>query len=231
AKLDLVCRKLGLEPGMRLLDIGCGWGALLEYAADRYKVEVVGVTVSREQAALARERCKGLPVEVRLQDYRDVRGETFDRVASIGMFEHVGHKNHHTFMEVAHRSLAEGGLLLLHTIGRHRSSTALDPWIGKHIFPNSLIPSSEQIASAADGLFVIEDWHNFGPDYDTTLLAWHRNFERAWLRLVAHYGEGFRRMWRYYLLTSAGGFRARHNQLWQIVLSPRGVVGGYESAR
>lgn len=231
-KLELVCRKLGLSRGMRLLDIGCGWGALLQYAAERYDVEAVGVTVSREQAALARERCKGLDVDVRLQDYRTLGGERFDRVASIGMFEHVGHKNHRAFMELAHRSLEDGGLLLLHTIGRNESRAGMDPWIARYIFPNSALPSVKQIAAAAEGLFVVEDWHNFGQDYDPTLMAWRDNVEAAWDELLARYDERFRRMWRYYLLSSAGSFRARKLQLWQVVLAKdRGVPGGYDAVR
>jgi cyclopropane-fatty-acyl-phospholipid synthase len=230
AKLDLICRKLRLEPGMRLLDIGCGWGGLLQYAAETYGVTGVGLTVSEQQAALARERCAGLPVEVRLEDYR-VLDEPFDRIASVGMFEHVGYKNYRTFMETAHRCLAPDGLLLLHTIGGLRSAATSDPWILKYIFPNSMLPSAAQLAEASEGLFVMEDWHNFGDCYDPTLMAWHRNVEEAWPDLRERYDERFRRMWRYYLLSCAGSFRARRNQLWQVVYSPRGVPGGYDAPR
>lgn len=232
-KLELVCRKLGLEPGMRLLDIGCGWGGLAEYAARRYDVEVVGLTVSREQAEAARERCAGLPVEVRLQDYREIdASETFDRVVSLGMFEHVGYKNYRTFMETVHDLLADGGLQLLHTIGSNAPNVTADPWVSKYIFPNGMLPSASQIAEAVDGLFVVEDWHNFGEDYDPTLMAWHENVEEAWPELSGVVDERFRRMWTYYLLSSAGSFRARRLQLWQIVLAKdRGVDGGYESVR
>jgi cyclopropane-fatty-acyl-phospholipid synthase len=226
AKLDLVCRKLKLEPGMRLLDIGCGWGSLMGYAAERYGVECVGVTVSREQADWGRERYAGLPVEFRLQDYREI-GETFDRVASIGMFEHVGRKNFRTFMQVARRCLHPDGLLLLHTIGKNTRRGVTDPWIDRYIFPNGDLPSVSQIGNALDNLFVVEDLHNFGADYDRTLMAWHDNFEAAWPDFAARLGERFHRMWRYYLLSCAGAFRARDIQLWQWVLSPRGVVGGY----
>ncbi|MBS1230619.1 MAG: cyclopropane-fatty-acyl-phospholipid synthase [Proteobacteria bacterium] len=232
AKLELVCAKLGLQPGMRLLDIGCGWGSLMRHAAERYRVNGLGLTISRQQVELGKQRCRGLPVDFRLLDYRDFgrgsRGaERFDRIASLGMFEHVGHKNHRAFFEVAHRCLRDDGLLLLHTIGKNQSGTPTDPWIDRYIFPNGELPSIGEIADAAQGFFVIEDVHNFGADYDRTLMAWHQRFEAAWPRFAKQYGERFGRMWRYYLLACAGSFRVRANQLWQIVLSPKGVAGGY----
>jgi len=230
AKLDLVCRKLDLKPGMRVLDIGCGWGEALRYAAENYGVEAVGVTVSREQVNHARALCEGLPVDVRLQDYRDVH-EKFDRVFSIGMFEHVGKKNFRTYMQTVRALLKPGGWTLLHTIGLEHSSGRPDAWIAKHIFPNSILPDQRDIAEAADKLFIIEDWHNFGPDYDRTLMAWHERFEAAWPDLKDTYGERFRRMWRYYLLSCAGGFRSRRVQLWQVLLSPEGLPGGHEVPR
>ncbi|RUI00764.1 cyclopropane fatty acyl phospholipid synthase [Pseudomonas aeruginosa] len=225
AKLELICRKLQLQPGMRLLDIGCGWGSLMAYAAQHHGVECVGVTVSQEQANWAGDRYRDLPVEFRLQDYRSLN-EKFDRIASVGMFEHVGHKNHRAFMQVAHRCLADDGLLLLHSIGKNARRGHPDPWIDRYIFPNGDLPSIGQIGDAADDLFIVEDLHNFGADYDCTLMAWHANFEAAWPRFSA-LGERFRRMWRYYLLSCAGAFRARDIQLWQWVLSKRGVIGGY----
>jgi cyclopropane-fatty-acyl-phospholipid synthase len=230
AKLDLVCRKLGLQPGMRVLDIGCGWGGTARFAAERYGVSVVGLTVSAEQAGHARQLCEGFDAEIRLQDYRRLEG-TFDRVLSIGMFEHVGYKNYPTFMRTVRSHLAADGLFLLHTIGGNRSIKRSDPWTDRYIFPNSMLPSARQVAAAIEGLFVLEDWHGFGPDYDRTLMCWHRNVERHWSELAARYGERFHRMWTYFLLSSAGGFRARKNQLWQLVLSPRGVAGGYCAPR
>lgn len=229
-KLDLICRKLGLEPGMRLLDIGCGWGSLMKFAAEHYGTQCVGLTISREQAAYGAARCEGLPVEFRLQDYREFNpsgGERFDRVASIGMFEHVGHKNYRDYFAIARRSLADDGLFLLHTIGKNVRNSATDPWIDRYIFPNGALPSLGQITDSTEGLFIIEDVHNFGADYDRTLMAWHARFEAAWPTFAETYGERFHRMWRYYLLACAGTFRARSNQLWQLVLSPEGVAGGY----
>ena len=226
AKLELVCRKLQLEPGMRVLDIGCGWGSFMRYATERYKVHCVGVTISEEQARWARERYPDAGLDFRLQDYR-MLNERFDRIVSIGMFEHVGHKNYRTYMEVAHRCLHDGGLFLLHTIGKNVRRGASDPWIDKYIFPNGELPSMGHISDAIEGLFIAEDVHNFGADYDRTLMAWHANFEAAWPRFAAQLGDRFYRMWRYYLLSCAGAFRARDIQLWQWVLSKEGVAGGY----
>lgn len=230
AKLDLICRKLGLRPGMRVLDIGCGWGEALKFAAERYGVSGVGITISREQAAYARELCAELPIEIRVQDYREVE-EPFDRILSVGMFEHVGVKNYRTYFEVARRCLSDDGLFLLHTIGGNQSVTHTDPWIGRYIFPNSMLPSAAQITTAVEDVFVVEDWHNFGTDYDLTLQAWRANIESAWDGLPARYDERFRRMWRYYLAASMAAFRSRRIQLWQLVLSPRGVRGGYIAPR
>jgi cyclopropane-fatty-acyl-phospholipid synthase len=230
AKLDLIVRKLEIKPGMRVLDIGCGWGGTAKFIAERCQAEVVGVTLSEEQAEYAREVCRGLPVSIRVQDYRQIEGR-FDRVLTVGMFEHVGHKNHRVYMELVHGLLEPEGMLLLHTIGRNTSALQLDEWMARYIFPNSLLPSPRQVTAAFEGLFVLEDWHNFGVDYDKTLLAWYRNFERNWPSLEARYDERFFRMWRYYLLICAGTFRARYNQLWQLVLSKGGVKGGYRSLR
>ena len=230
AKLDLLFRKLDLRPGMKVLDIGCGWGGAAGFAAERYDVEVVGITVSEEQIKLGREKCKGLPVDLRLQDYRSLN-EKFDRIFSIGMFEHVGYKNYETFFRIVKKCLKENGLFLLHTIGNNRTMTKTDPWINCYIFPCSLIPSAKQITTNFDSLFVLEDWHNFGADYDKTLMAWYRNFNNNWDVIKKDYDETFYRMWKYYLLCCAGSFRARKTQLWQIVLSESGVPGVYRSCR
>ncbi|TYO98971.1 cyclopropane-fatty-acyl-phospholipid synthase [Geothermobacter ehrlichii] len=229
-KLDLSCRKLQLHRGMRVLDIGCGWGGTARFMAERYGVEVVGITVSTAQAELAREMCRGLPVDIRVCDYRNVEG-TFDRIISIGMFEHVGYKNYRTYFRKVRELLTEDGIFLLHTIAGNTAAVKTDPWIERYIFPNGMLPSARQVSEAWEGLLILEDWHNFGPDYDRTLMAWHRNFEAAWPELKATYDERFRRMWRYYLLISAGAFRARSNQLWQIVLSKNGIPGGYRAPR
>jgi cyclopropane-fatty-acyl-phospholipid synthase len=229
-KLDMICRKLELSPGEKLLEIGCGWGGLAQYAASNYGVEVVGVTVSKEQQQLARERCAGLPVSIELMDYRDMQGE-FDKIVSVGMFEHVGQKNYEVYFESARRLLKEDGLFLLHTIGSYKQSHSLDRWIDKYIFPNGRLPAATEISKAVEDRFLIEDWHNFGQDYDKTLMAWWRNFDEAWPQLEHKYGQRFYRMWKYYLLSCAGFFRARQGQLWQIVLSKRGRADMYRSIR
>lgn len=229
-KLDLICRKLELKPGDRVLEIGCGWGGLASFAASHYGVTVVGITVSKEQQKLARERCAGLPVSIELMDYRDITGR-FDKVVSVGMFEHVGQKNYAAYFDVAHRALKDDGLFLLHTIGNHVTSLKTDAWIDKYIFPNGKLPSAKEIASAIEHRFLIEDWHNFGPDYDRTLMAWWDNFERAWPRLAERYDERFYRMWKYYLMCCAGFFRSHQGQLWQLVLSKRDRPGIYRSVR
>jgi len=228
AKLELICRKLGLKPGDRVLDIGCGWGSLAKYAAENYGTEVVGITVSKEQLSLGRELCRGLPVELRLQDYRDI-DERFDHVVSVGMFEHVGWKNYRTYMEKVRQCLKDDGLFLLHTIGSNTSQISRDVWYNKYIFPNSMIPSMKQISASVEGLCVIEDVHNFGSHYDPTLTAWFNNFDSNWSKLRGSYDDRFYRMWKYYILSFAGIFRARYLQVWQFVLSPNGVQRGYKT--
>ncbi len=230
AKLDLICRKLGLKPGMRVLDIGCGWSGTARFAAQRYKVEVVGITVSDNQYQVGKELCRGLPVEIRMQDYRSLDG-VFDRILSVGMMEHVGCKNYATFMRVVKKRLKKDGLFLLHTIGENSSVTSTNPWIDRCIFPDYMLPSAKQLCTAFEGLFVLEDWHSFGVYYDKTLMQWFNNFHDNWDVLKKSYNERFYRMWKFYLLACAGSFRARVNQVWQIVLSPEGVPNGYQAQR
>ena len=229
-KLDLICRKLQLQKGEKVLELGCGWGSFAKFAAENYGVEIEAYNISREQVEFARERNKGLPVTIHLADYRDAQG-TYDKVAAIGLCEHVGYKNYATLMEVAHRSLKKHGLFLLHSIANNVSTTHCDPWFNKYIFPNGMLPSVKQLGETIEGLFVMEDWHNFGPDYDKTLVEWYHNFDRHWPLYQEKYGVRFYRMWKYYLLSLAGAFRARRIQLWQVVMSKNGVQGGYESIR
>jgi cyclopropane-fatty-acyl-phospholipid synthase len=222
AKLDLVCKKIGLRPGMHVLEFGCGWGSFASFAAEKYGAHVVGVTISKEQLTFAQQVCKGLPVELRFQDYREVQGK-YDAIISIGMVEHVGYKNYRTYMQVVERCLKDDGIALIHCIGSNQSVTSGEPWTNKYIFPNGMLPSIAQLSAAMEPFFVMEDWHNYGPHYDPTLLAWNANFEKAWPDLKDKYGERFRRMWRYYLLNSAGAFRARAQQLWQVVFTRKGT--------
>jgi cyclopropane-fatty-acyl-phospholipid synthase len=226
AKLELIANKLQLEPGMRVLDIGCGWGGASAYFAETRGCDMVGVTISEQQALYAKDRCAALSVEIRTQDYRDV-DEPFDRIYSIGMFEHVGVKNYKDYMTVCRRCLSDpDGLTLIHTIGGTRSRYAIDAWFAKYIFPNSMLPSAAQITAAAEQVLELQDWQNFGIDYERTLMNWHSNVESAWADLP-EYDERFRRMWRYYLLSSAGSFRAGRLQLWQIVFSREALAEAY----
>ena len=222
AKLDLVCRKIGLCEGMSVLDLGCGWGSFAKFAAERYGAKVTGVTISKEQVELGRYRCAGLPVDIRLQDYRDVTG-SYDAVISIGIMEHVGAKNYRTYVKLVASCLAPDGVAFVHTIGGNRSRRDIEPWIHKYIFPNAVLPTIAQLGAALEGTFVLEDVHNFGPDYDRTLMAWDENFRAAWPQLKARYDERFYRMWRYYLCMSAAGFRSRQLQLYQLVLTHIGT--------
>ena len=231
-KLHLICRKLQLKAGMNVLELGGGFGGLAHFMAEQYGCRVVSYNISREQVAFGRELCQGLPVRFELKDYRDAANESewFDRVVAIGLCEHIGYKNYRRFLEVAQSRLNDKGLFLLHTIGGNRSYTSTDAWIEKYIFPNGMVPSIAQLGRAMEGLFIVEDWHNFGPDYDKTLLAWWQNFERAWPALRSKYGDRFYRMWKFYVMGSAGGFRGRMLQLWQLVLS-KGDIPFYTPVR
>ena len=231
-KLRLVCRKIQLQPGMRVLDLGGGFGGLAQFMASEYGCRVVMYNISAAQVAYGREWCQGLPVRIEQEDYREAARETqpFDRVVSVGLCEHIGQKNYRGFLELAHRLLNPGGLFLLHTIGGNQSYTCTDAWIDKYIFPNGMTPSVAQLGKAMEGCWVVEDWHNFGPDYDQTLMAWWHKFDRAWPSLQPKYGDRFYRMWKYYLLGCAGGFRARRLQLWQLVLS-KGDLPSYTPVR
>jgi len=232
-KLQLICKKLQLCPTDKVLDIGCGWGGFAKFASENYGCHVTGVSISEEQISYAREFAKGLPVEFIYADYRDIKG-SYDKILICGMIEHVGYKNYRHIMQVVSKCLKSDGIFLLHTIGRNESITYGDPWIHKYIFPNAVLPSMKQLAAATEGLFVMEDCHNFGPSYYHTLMAWHKNFVNNWQQLAkAHpgYDERFYRMWTYYLLCCAAAFKARKNQLWQIVFTKKGKTGGYTSYR
>ncbi|MFA5840895.1 MAG: cyclopropane fatty acyl phospholipid synthase [Candidatus Paceibacterota bacterium] len=229
-KLELICKKLQLKSTDRVLDIGCGWGGFAKYASEHYGCHVTGISISDEQIKYAKEFTKDLPVEILKMDYRDIVGQ-YDKVLICGMIEHVGYKNYRKIMEIVKKHLNKNGLFLLHTIGKNKSTAAVDPWIEKYIFPNSILPAVKQLANAYEGLFIMEDWHNFGQYYDPTLMSWYKNFDKSWPNIKQKYDERFYKMFRYYLLACAGAFRARDIQLWQVVLSPSGVPGGYKPIR
>jgi cyclopropane-fatty-acyl-phospholipid synthase len=229
-KLDLICRKAGLKKNQNILDIGSGWGGFLKYAAQNYGIEGTGTTISKQQYALSKLVCDDVPVDIFLKDYKALKGQ-YDHIISIGMFEHVGYRNYRSYMRKVRTLLKDNGLFILQTIGGNKTIRHGDPWSEKYIFPNGMLPSPKQITKATEGLFTIEDWHNFGADYDRTLMVWHNNFEIAWPQLKDKYDQRFYRMWRYYLLSFAAMFRARKIHLWQLVLSKDGVKGGYQSIR
>ena len=218
-KLEWICQRLRLRPGLRLLDIGCGWGGLARYAACHYGCQVVGITISQEQLRYAQRWCRGLNVEIQLRDYREKITGRFDRVVSVGMVEHVGPRNYRTYMRAAAHLLGDDGLFLCQAICNNFSNRYTDPWIERYIFPNSVLPSVASLARAAEGVFILQDIKNIGPNYDPTLLAWEENFRSAWTRFADRYGERFRRMWRFYLLSCAGAFRAGSLQVFSILFS------------
>lgn len=228
-KLKRLCEKLQLEAGMRVLDIGCGWGGFAKFAIENYGVTVEGISVSRAQIDYAKRFCAGLAAEFRYQDYRHLQGE-YDRIISIGMFEHVGKRYFRTYMEKVHACLSEDGLFVLHTIG-FDTSDFKNPWLQKYIFPGCYVPSLKHIGDAYEGLFVLEHVENIGHNYNNTLLHWFENFVDGWPDIRNHspekYDDRFYRMWKYYLLSNAPGFRARKIQVWQFVFSRSGVKGGY----
>jgi cyclopropane-fatty-acyl-phospholipid synthase len=230
AKLHLICKKLQLKPGEKVLELGCGWGGFARFAAKNYGVSVEAYNISTEQIAYCKENSKGLSINFHLKDYREASDE-FDKVVSIGMCEHVGPKNYRTLFELAHKCLKKHGLFLLHTIGNSKSARSNDRWLAKYIFPGSVLPSPEQLGSAMNELFVLEDWHNLGVDYDTTLMAWLENFRASWSNFKEKYGDRFYRMWEYYLMSCAGIFRSRFCQLYQVVMSKNGLIGGWQSVR
>jgi cyclopropane-fatty-acyl-phospholipid synthase len=224
AKLDLICRKIGLKEGESVLDIGCGWGSFVQYAAEKYGARCVGLSVSEEQIRYAREQCQSLPIEFVVTDYQKYTPKKkFDHIVSIEMFEAVGHKNYRTYMRLVDQWLKSGGRFLLQTIGTTHRKPLADPWLDKYIFPNGVLPNRRMIQKAIRGIWVIHDWHNIGPDYDRTLMAWWENFRKTYPKLdKKKYTNRFYRMWQYYLLSCAGGFRAKYLTDWQILMTKNG---------
>ena len=207
AKLDLVCRKLDLQPNDRLLDIGCGWGSLANHAAEHYGCEVVGVSIAAEQVAFAKERFTNPKIRFVCDDYRSLPEydlKPFDKIASVGMFEHVGTRNYETFMNIVDKQLRTGGRFLLHTI----LGKGQDPWLTKYIFPNGVLCDLQTIMKSVPTSLVLEDLQNLRSDYGKTLHAWYDNLNAAREVDERLQDDRFYRMWRFYLLTSVGGFTA-----------------------
>lgn len=233
AKLDLIAKKLHIKKDQHILDIGCGWGNFVKYITTKYRVRATGVTGSKKQAEQAKKRCKGLPVKILVQDYRELQKIKYDNIVSIGMFEYVTHKQYATFMKIAADSLKNNGLFILQTTGTNKTSISTNPWTEKYIFSNTQIPSLAQISQAAEGNFIIEDLQNFGAYYYPTLMSWYRNFNKNWKKLAAtnfeKYNERFYRMWKFYLLSSAGYFKVRELQVWQIVFSKKHTLEVYNA--
>jgi len=236
-KLEMLCDKLELRPGDRLLDIGCGWGGFAKYAAATRGCEVTGISLSTEQIRYAREYTQGLPVTIEKLDYRDLPDSGlphFDKISIVGMLEHVGYRNYGALMRVVHEMLKPDGLFLLHTIGNCERTTVVDPWMEKYIFRNSMAPSMDQLAAATEGCFVVEDWENYGHHYVPTLQAWYERFNANWeqiraLKTARAFDERFRRMWNYYLMSSKAAFELEHLYLWQLVMTRRGSGRGVYS--
>ena len=221
-KMNLICDKLGLTATDRVLDVGGGWGEIARHMATRHGCKVTSINISEEQMRYSREHCRGTSVDIVRRDYRDLDGE-YDKIAVIAMLSHVGYKNYRTMFETLHRHLVPDGIVLVETVGANVSLAHCNPWLDRYIFPGAQFPSIKQIAEAVEGLFVIEDIHNFGPSYTKTLRAWNANFQRNWPTLAKRYDERTRRMFEFFFLTVAAFFRARDHQNWHLVLSRQGA--------
>jgi cyclopropane-fatty-acyl-phospholipid synthase len=246
-KLDLLCRKLDLtnsNESIKILDVGCGFGGLAKFISDKYKdknIEITGLSISKEQIKYAEDKFNANDnginksrINILFKDYRDFCNDKdnykkFDRVISVGMFEHVGHKNYDVYFKCIHNVLKDDGLFVLHTIGNGKSVTYANRWIDKYIFPNGMLPSITQIGSAIEGKFVMEDWSNFGDYYADTLQVWLERSEKFFQTTTNPiYTERFQRMWKLYIISSKVNFRTRNIHLWQLVLSPKGIKGVIE---
>ncbi len=231
-KLEMLCNKLALGPEDKVLDIGCGWGGFARYAAETRGCHVTGVSISTEQIAYAREFTDGLAVDIVKADYRDLPdiypAGHFDKVLICGMIEHVGYKNYRGIMLVIDQVMKDDGHFLLHTIGNSQDTTVCDPWLEKYIFRNSMLPSIAQLAGAFQDIFVVQAWENYGHYYAPTLAAWYEKFERNWdsikeIKALKPFDEKFRRMFDYYLLSCKAGFETEFINLWQVVLTKKGL--------
>ena len=240
-KLNLVCKKLhlskkGTGKKEKILELGSGFGGFGHFAAKNYNCEITSYNISKEQVAFAKQLNKNLPVNTIESDYRNAESSknqnAFDKVVSIGMMEHVGPKNYKNFMKLADHCLRDDGILVIHTIGNTTKDPAGDDqFTQKYIFPGGHLPSAAQITLAAEDYFQLEDIQNFGHYYDPTLMAWFHNFNKNWPMFKNQYGDRFYRMWKYYLLSCAGAFRAGNICLYQFVFTKRSYGKVYEATR
>jgi len=221
-KMDIVGRKLKLKPGMKVLDLGCGFGGAAKYMAEKFGVSVTAYNISKEQVAYARESCKGLDVEIKLEDYRNATGQ-YDAVYSIGLFEHVGHRNYRGYFKVVERCLKPEGLALVHAITIADHQTQTEAWLTKFIFPGGELPHVKDYLTANENLLVVEDLQSFAKSYAKTLRCWRNNFRKNWDSIEKNYkgrfGGRFYRMYDYYLAFCEGLFKERSGQLHQVVYS------------
>ncbi|ODM89429.1 Cyclopropane-fatty-acyl-phospholipid synthase [Orchesella cincta] len=230
-KLELIAKKLDLKPGMRVLDVGCGWGTLCKYLAENYGVDCVGISVSKEGIKYAKKTCEGLKVDLRLQDYREL-DEKFDRIVSIECLFHLGRHNHNKFFKIMNKCLKDDGILLLQVIGtNHKNMLQSDPFTHKYTFPNTYLPYYRELTKETEGLFIIEDWHSLGLDFAKTWDAWQERFQHNWETIKEQYDERFYKLWNYNISYASAAFKSRKVQLWQIVFSKDGLKREYRAAR
>lgn len=225
AKKQHIARKLMIEPGMRVLDIGCGWGGMGLTLARDFGADVVGVTLSEEQHAMANQRAEAMGLadraQFKLMDYRDVQG-TFDRIVSVGMFEHVGVPHYNEFFRTVRKLLKDDGVALIHTIGRCAPPSTTSPWIAKYIFPGGYVPSLSEAAKAIEN----HDFHTADVEiwrlhYAETLRHWYDRFMENIEKAEALYDARFCRMWRYYLVACETTFRFNKQVVFQFQLAPK----------
>jgi cyclopropane-fatty-acyl-phospholipid synthase len=224
-KLNIIAQKLNLKPGEKLLDIGCGWGNLINFMTTNYGVKGIGITISSEQLKFCKEKYKdNKNAEFLLIDYRNIPDDMkFDKIVSVGMFEHVGKKNFEEYFDIVYKHLNDDGLALIHTMGQQSkmiNATAHSEWIDKYIFPGGEIPDWEDLSKIISKRFFIHDWHNFGKYYARTFEAWYNNINKRWNE-IPNYNEEFRRMWNFYLVSFIVNFDLCRLLLFQILISKK----------
>jgi len=232
-KLKLISEKLKLKPGMKVLELGCGFGGLAKYMAENYGVSVTGCSISKEQTAIGKELCKGLPVEFLICDYMDLKADhEYDRIVGVGFMEHVGTFNYRNLFKLAEKALKDDGILVLHCMGVNSTTIGQsEKWSAKNLFPNGGFIKLEQLITCAEDYFMVEDLQNIGADYYKTLRAWEDNFDKGWPQLQPKYGDKFYKMWKLYLHYAQGLLSSRQVNVYQTVYTKKGIIGGYQAPR